>query len=149
MRRNPAREGVGAISKIVGSRRLSRRSFLARVTGGGIAFGAAALVSGCKDPEGEAGGGALTDCDSGKTADPAGQGRSGGRTGVSDNDGGPSADPAGCGSGDGPVTDSDRGRLSDPAGEGRGTSNITDRDTGFSADPIGRGRSTAPQSKRA
>lgn len=127
-----------------GGGRLSRRSFLARVTGGGIAIGAVALVTGCKDPEGEVESAGLTDCDEGPNADAAGKGRTGNHTGASDSDGGPNADPAGCGRGGGAVTDSDRGRQADPAGEGRGPARHSDRDTGFSADPIGRGRGPAP-----
>ena len=119
---------------------MSRRSFLSRVVGSTtLALGAGSLVTGCKDPEGENEQAGLTDCDGGPNADPAGQGRTGGRTGVSDSDSGPNADPAGCGNGNGPITDSDRGRFADPGGQGRGTERHTDRDVGFNADPIGRG----------
>ena len=121
--------------------RLSRRSFLFRVTGGAsLALGAGAVLTGCKDPEGEDGAAGLTDCDQGSEADPAGSGRTGNSTGVSDSDQGANADPAGCGRGGGSITDSDRGRFADPGGQGRGPERHTDRDTGFGADPIGRGR---------
>ena len=115
---------------------MSRRSFLARVTGGAtLALGAGALVTGCESRSG------LTDCDSGAEADEAGNGRTGNQTGYTDSDSGPNADPAGCGTGkEGGITDSDHGRYADPAGQGRGDDRATDRDMGFSADPIGRGR---------
>ncbi len=59
------------------TRRLSRRSFLARVAGGGVAFGALAAVAGDAAAQ-------ETDSDSGPKADAAGHGR--GRTGESDGD---------------------------------------------------------------
>ena len=68
------------------TRRLSRRSFLARVAGGVAAGGALGLVAG------EAPAFQVTDSDSGPRGDPAGRGR--GRTGESDGD---PADPAGYG----------------------------------------------------
>ena len=67
-------------------RRISRRSFMARVLGGAAAGGALTLVSG------EALAFQETDSDSGARADPAGRGR--GRTGESDGD---PSDPAGYG----------------------------------------------------
>jgi len=117
-------------------RRPARRSFLARV-GGGLALGAAALMSGCRTaPSG------LTDCDDGVNADARGNGRSG-RSGFTDSDAGANADRPGCGRGTqgASITDSDRGRLADPAGRGRGNAQrYSDNDIGLAADPIGRGR---------
>lgn len=148
-----------------GRRALTRRSFLARVSGGALGFGALGLVTGCtadiqnNSATGNSAGGnsaagnsmaGLTDCDTGPSADEAGQGRTGGRTGFSDTDSGASADPAGCGrpplaGAPAPVTDSDRGRLADPAGRGRGNANrYSDSDIGWNADPIGRGQRGAP-----
>jgi len=158
----PAR-GFSVISDHAFRRRIARRSFLARVSGGALGFGALALVSGCAPPAGndsssdngaagdKAAGNSgaragLTDCDAGPNADEAGQGRLGNRTGFSDTDSGANADPAGCGrpprpGAPAPVTDSDRGRLADPAGRGRGpAARYSDNDIGWSADPIGRGQ---------
>src|SRR4051812_30091711 len=75
------------------TRRLSRRSFLARVAGGAIVAGGALTMVGAP-----AGALQVTDSDRGPNADPAGRGR-----GVTDSDSGPNADPAGRGRG---VTDS-------------------------------------------
>lgn len=133
-------------------RRVSRRSFLARVSGGALAGGALALVTGCAVETSNNAAAAnqsagLTDCDSGPEADEAGQGRSGNRTGFSDEDSGANADQAGCGRPrkGAPVTDSDRGRLADPAGRGRGNAGrYSDSDMGWSADPIGRGSRGGP-----
>lgn len=113
-------------------RKLHRRSFLARVAGGGLAAGTLALV----------GGGARAQVTDRDPSDPVGRGRGGG-TGITDSDSGVGADPAGRGRGGGPrpgatgVTDSD---PTDAVGRGRGGSGITDSDSGPYADPRGRGR---------
>lgn len=129
-------------------RRPSRRSFLARVLGAGTAYGATALVSGAhaqhvrtwSATEAACASG-LTDSDSGRNADPAGNGR--GTGGVTDNDTGAEADPVGQGRGSksahGP-TDSDSGVEADPAGQGRGGRRMTDTDIGWGADRVGQGR---------
>lgn len=111
---------------IKSDRGLGRRAFMLGSFGG-----AAALAS---TPAS-----ALTDSDSGRYADPVGQGT---YTGVSDSDGGAYADPAGRGRRRRrrSVTDSDTGRYADPVGRGRGNSGITDADGGRYADPVGRGR---------
>jgi hypothetical protein len=129
-------------------RRPSRRSFLARVLGAGTAYGATALVSGAhaqhvrtwSATEAACASG-LTDSDSGRNADPAGNGR--GTGGVTDSDTGTEADPVGQGRGTGGVTDTDSGSEADPVGQGRGSKSahgITDSDSGASADPAGQGR---------
>ena len=110
------------------SRKLNRRSFLARVAGG-----AAALPLLAAPARGQ-----VTDNDTGFYADPAGSGR-----GVTDNDTGPDADLAGQGRGG--VTDNDSGRSADPPGNGRGRarracSGLTDSDGGVYADPVRCGR---------
>jgi hypothetical protein len=79
--------------------KLSRRSFLASVTGGAVALGAGAVVTGgvgAQQPSG------VTDNDTGRNSDPVGNGRGGsdragnGRA-CSDNDQGGRADPGGRG----------------------------------------------------
>ena len=141
------------------TRRLSRRSFLTRVTGGalmagsslaGIGKAGAAQVSDNDsgpgaDPAGRGRGSGFSDSDTGPGADPSGRGRgSGGRgsSGVSDNDTGPNGDPPGRGRGSGTgYSDSDSGPYADPSGRGRGRgTGISDNDTGTYADPAGRGR---------
>jgi hypothetical protein len=104
-------------------RKLSRRSFLARVAGGAVAGGAALTVLG-----GRAEALQITDRDPG---DPAN------RTGLTDQD---PSDRAG----NAPVrsracTDNDQGNNSDPAGRGRGNG-VTDNDRGSNADRAGCGR---------
>lgn len=110
------------------SRKLSRRSFFARVAGGAIAV---PLLAGRARAQ-------TTDSDTGFYADPAGSGR-----GLTDNDTGPDADLAGQGRGG--VTDNDSGASADPAGNGRGRrrracSGHTDNDGGVYADPVRCGR---------
>ncbi len=101
-----------------------------------------------------AGGGGVTDGDSGQWADPAGGGRGrprGVQTGLTDSDSGQWSDPAGGGRGHfgrggaSGLTDSDGGRWADPVGNGRGTARfsntgITDGDSGNWSDPVGGGR---------
>jgi hypothetical protein len=103
-------------------RKLSRRSFLARVAGGAVAGGAALTVLGTRAEA------QITDRDPG---DPAN------RTGLTDSD---PTDRAG----NAPVrrracTDNDQGNNSDPAGRGRGNG-VTDNDRGSNADRAGCGR---------
>ncbi|MFN2259653.1 MAG: hypothetical protein ABR601_07430 [Parasphingopyxis sp.] len=109
------------------TRRISRRSFLARVSGGAIGAGSFLTLTGCAT--------ASTDAD---PYDPVGGGRRG-RGGYTDADTGPYADPSGRGRGRGGITDGDTGRYADPAGRGRSGA-CSDTDTGRHADPIGRGR---------
>ena len=104
-------------------RKLSRRSFLARVAGGAVAGGAALTVLG-----GRAQAMQITDRDAG---DPAN------RTGLTDSD---PSDRAG----NAPVrrracTDNDQGNNSDRPGQGRGNG-VTDNDRGSNADQPGCGR---------
>jgi hypothetical protein len=104
-------------------RKLSRRSFMARVAGGAVAGGGALVILG-----GQARALQISDRD---PTDPAN------RTGLTDSD---PSDPAG----NAPVrargcTDNDRGNNSDPAGRGRGNG-ITDNDRGSNADRAGCGR---------
>ena len=104
--------------------KIGRRSFLTLVTGGAIAFGAAATVtSGAAFAQ-------VTDSDTGSSADPAGRGR--GSSGLTDSDSGSYADTAGRGRGG-----SGGSGGSDRAGGG---SRCSDTDTGGRADPGGRGR---------
>ena len=108
-------------------RKLSRRSFLARVAGGAVAGGAALTVLG-----GRAEALQITDRDPG---DPAN------RTGLTDQD---PSDPAGNAPRRGGnrirgCTDNDRGNNSDPAGNGRGNG-VTDNDRGTNSDPARCGR---------
>lgn len=116
-------------------RHLTRRSFLARVSGGLVAGGALALIDGAPRARAQTGPfTGVTDSDSGAAADNAGHGRGPGgnrygqppqpqrQTGYSDSDSGPNADPSGAGrrgvrTG---VTDSD---PTDPYGNGRGSLN--------------------------
>jgi len=129
------------------TRKLSRRSFLARVAGGAVAGGAALTVLGetaqagqtDTDPGDPVGGGrtGVTDNDSGSNADRAGYGRGRRRSGITDGDPG---DPVGNGRGRSGITDNDRGSHADPAGNGRGRRSCSDSDRGSHADPIGRGR---------
>jgi hypothetical protein len=105
--------------------RVSRRSFIRRVTGAIAASGALGLISG------EAGAWqppytGITDHDTGSNSDNAGYGR--GNRGASDNDRGPNADPVG------------RGRRG-ASGNGRGgATGYSDNDSGPNADPSGQGR---------
>ena len=129
-------------------RRLSRRSFLARVVGAGV--GASMLVPTVARAQRE-----ITDGDSGSLADPPGRGRGRGGepTGLTDSDSGNMADPAGSGRGRGycpGTTDSDSGPDADPAGSGRRPpsgwrSGVTDSDSGAEADPAGNGRGRMPR----
>ncbi|MGE0046237.1 MAG: hypothetical protein AB7J28_07545 [Hyphomonadaceae bacterium] len=137
------------------SKRLNRRSFMARVAGGAAAAGALATVVGAsnaraqnytgqsdRDPTDPGGYGrtGVTDSDRGQGADRVGYGR-GDRSGCSDTD---PTDPAGngrnCSRADqSGLTDTD---PTDPAGNGRGgsrgaQSGITDTDP---TDPAGNGR---------
>lgn len=103
-------------------RKLSRRSFLARVAGGAVAGGAALTVIGSRAQA------QVTERDPGDAAN---------RTGLTDND---PSDPAG----NAPVrrracTDNDQGSNSDRPGQGRGTG-VTDNDTGSNSDRPGCGR---------
>ena len=108
------------------SRKVSRRSFMARVVGGTVVGGGALVALGGTakalqitdgDPGDPANRTGLTDSDSG---DRAGNGR--GRTAryraCSDNDSGSNADAAGAGRGNG-RSDSDSGNGSDRPGCGR------------------------------
>lgn len=109
-------------------RKLSRRSFMARVVGGAVAGGGALVVLG-----GRASAVQITDADTGPNSDPAN------RTGLTDSD---SGDRAGNGQGSRrsrPCTDSDTGPNSDQAGNGRGNG-VTDRDSGPNSDRPGCGR---------
>ncbi|MGQ0659647.1 hypothetical protein [Sphingosinicella sp.] len=102
------------------TRKLNRRSFLAKVAGGAaIGGGALAVIAPAAAQTG------ITDRDPG---DRVGYGRGGG-TGLTDADSGPGADPAGRG----------RGASGPPRGVGEHTG-VTDADTGSSADPPQRGR---------
>lgn len=138
--------------------KLSRRSFLARVSGGALTTGALGIVTG----QAWARQTRYTDSD---PNDPVGAGRGGAGsdvyTGVTDADGGPNADPIGGGRGitQAPgrnrtgLTDSDTGSTADAAGygmRGGGRSGITDTDSGANADPIGSGRGggTGPLGQR-
>ena len=111
-------------------RKISRRSFLATVTG--VAAGGGAFLTFGR----EAGALQVTDSD---PSDPVGRGRGGSRSGVTDSD---PSDPVGNGRGGGArrsgVTDSD---PSDPVGNGRGggrpRSGCSDSDP---TDPGGDGR---------
>src|SRR5688500_20016105 len=95
------------------TRKVSRRSFLTQVAGGGVALGAIAVVGG--EAIAQTG---VTDSDTGSGADRAGNGRGTGRT---DSD---PTDRAGQGRGATGITDGD---PTDRAGNGRG-SGRTDRD---------------------
>ena len=93
-------------------RKISRRSFMARVAGGAVVGGGAMMLvtdsarafqvsdADPVDPAGRGRGGpgnrirGCTDGDRGTTADPAGHGRGNNRT---DSDSGPGSDPARCG----------------------------------------------------
>ena len=101
------------------TRKLSRRSFLRRVGGSALGAGSFLALTGCAttgysdhDPYDPVGGGygrrngrGYSDNDSGRYADPPGQGR---RGGYSDND---PTDPVGRGRGEpGGYTDNDSGR---------------------------------------
>ena len=111
-------------------RKLSRRSFMARVVGGAV-LGGSALALG-----GRASAFQVTDADTGPNSDPAN------RTGVTDSDTGSGADRPGNGQGtrrSRPCTDSDSGPNADQAGNGRGNG-VTDSDTGPNSDRPGCGR---------
>lgn len=122
------------------TRKLNRRSFMARVAGGVAAVGALGLVA--TDEAGAVQSG-CTDSDSGPNSDSPGYGRScgGRRTGCTDSDSGPNSDPPGGGHcRSRPVrartgcTDRDGGRYADGVGYGRhcgrrsGYTGLTDRD---------------------
>ena len=136
---------------------LCRRSFLVQVTGGVLAAGAGALISGDAKAQTYTG---VSDADGGAYADRAGYGRSGGAragsSGLTDNDSSGAADPVGNGRGSGGtgaqgISDQGGGAMADPAGRGRGgtsgtgASGYTDTDSGAVADPAGRGRGPAAQ----
>src|SRR5580765_660382 len=120
------------------TRKVSRRSFMARIMGGVAAGGALGIIGGearAWQPPYTG----ITDNDTGSNSDNTGYGRGGNRA-VSDNDSGPDADPAGHGR-------NTRGRVqprtgitdrdaSDPSGGGRGgSSGYSDNDSGPNADP--------------
>jgi hypothetical protein len=89
-------------------RKLSRRSFMARVAGGAVvAGGALVAMSGPAHAQ-------VTDADQGPNSDPPGRGR--GNVHIS-----------GC-------TDADQGTMADQAGNGRGNRR-SDSDSGRNADP--------------
>lgn len=123
-------------------RPLTRRSFLARVAGGGVALGAAGLT-GCAT-------GPYTGATDSDPFDAVGHGRTpvygggGYVSGCSDSDGGVYADPAGrgqrCAVSSG-CSDADSGPYADPGGQGRrcggyepGYTGFTDADSGPYAD---------------
>ena len=117
--------------KIVTIPRVRRRRLLSLV--GGALVGAAAVATGFVPSRSHA----LTDNDSGRSADPVRGGRG---SGITDNDSGRYADSVGGGRGTG-VTDNDSGRNSDLAGAGRGRfTGLTDVDSGRYADAGGGGR---------
>jgi hypothetical protein len=112
-------------------RKLSRRSFMARVVGGAVAGGGALVVL-----NGSAGAMQASDSDSGQNADQPGHGY----TGVTDNDTGNNSDRPnhgrsaprrvqGC-------SDNDSGSNADAAGNGRGNG----RSDSDSSDPANCGR---------
>ena len=107
-------------------RKLSRRSFMARVVGGAVIGGGALAALGGKAEALQ-----ITDRDPG---DPAN------RTGLTDRD--PTDRPGNGGGGrrSRPCSDSDSGPNSDPGGNGRGNG-VTDSDTGPNSDRPGCGRS--------
>ncbi len=128
--------------------KLSRRSFLHRVSSGALAFGPMGVITGHAYARQTSG---VTDSDNGANADPFGNGRGTG-TGITDSDLGPSADPAGQGRGVAAphysgITDADGGPNADPLGNGRGSSSapgrnrtgLTDSDAGSTADAPGYG----------
>jgi hypothetical protein len=116
-------------------RTISRRSFLATVSGAAVAGGGLVAIGG------EAGAAQVTDSD---PSDPVGRGRGGPRSGVTDRDPG---DPISRGRGStgggtrSGVTDSD---PSDPIGNGRGRGGGNSARTGLTdsdpSDPVGNGR---------
>jgi len=123
--------------------KLSRRSFLHRVSSGALALGPMGVITGQAYARQTSG---VTDSDSGASADPFGNGRGTG-TGITDSDLGPSADPVGRGRGTSQrnysgITDADGGPNADPLGNGRGSSSapgrnrtgLTDSDSGSTAD---------------
>ena len=71
-------------------RKLSRRSFMARVVGGAVIGGGAIAALG-----GRASAFQVTDADTGPNSDPAN------RSGITDSDTGPTSDRPGCGRGGG------------------------------------------------
>lgn len=120
------------------TRKLNRRSFMAKVAGGVAAVGALGLVA---TDEAQAVQSGCTDSDAGPNSDSPGYGRSCGnrrRTGCTDSDTGPNSDPPGGGHCRSRVrprtgcTDSDSGRYADAPGHGRHCgrprTGITDRD---------------------
>ncbi len=108
------------------TRKLNRRSFMAKVAGGVAAVGALGVLA---TDEAQAVQSGCTDSDSGPNSDSPGYGRSCGnrrRTGCTDSDTGPNSDPPGNGRCNSrPVrnrtgcTDSDGGRYADGVGYGR------------------------------
>ena len=150
-------------------RSANRRSFLARVAGGGAAFGALGLLGASAGAQNTRYSG-VTDCDAGNGADRPGYG-TGVRNQFTDSDTGPGSDPRcrGRGSNTGAnsgtqygtqytgCSDSDYGQYGDPGGYGRACrglppnqyaprrSGCTDRDPGGTGDPIGNGRHCTPR----
>jgi len=126
-------------------RKLSRRSFITRVTGGGVLAGSLASVAGALGPT-------YTGINDADPTDLVGYGDSPTGTRISDSD---NSDARGYGNrGTSGETDADDGNERDPAGAGRGPSQsgnnpnrrpitgVSDADTGSTADPRGRGRGT-------
>ena len=125
-------------------RKLSRRSFLARVAGGAIIGGGALAV--IAEP---ASAHPISDND---PTDAVGAGRGTGTWPYSDVDEGQGSDPAGRAGRLGHYTDTDRGATADRAQHGRRITDrdpgdpanyrrtVTDRDAAPNADPPGRGR---------
>ena len=112
-------------------RKLSRRSFMARVVGGAVAGGGALVVM-----KGSAEAMQVSDSDSGQNADAPGRGY----TGISDSDSGNNSDRPNHGR-QGPrriqgCTDNDTGSSADAANNGRGNGR-SDSDSG---DPANCGR---------
>lgn len=111
------------------TRRLNRRSFMARVAGGLAASGGALLLLLAPKATAQP----VTDSD---PTDPVGGGRGG--TGVTDRD---PTDPAGRGRGGGSgVTDSDLGANADPVGRGRGSGGRAAYQDSDNSDPVGYAR---------
>lgn len=115
------------------TRKLSRRSFLATVSGAAVTGGALAVFGS------EAGAMQVTDADPG---DPVGRGRGGTRSGVTDRDPSDASGRGRGGSGGNARTGVTDGDPTDPVGHGRGgsaaRSGCSDSDP---SDPSGNGRS--------
>ena len=112
--------------------RIHRRSFLAQVAGGGLGFGAMAVIGTARAQE--AGSRMAVDADPGDPARPA-------PASPYDSDSGQYGDNTNLG-GMGRVTDTDTGPKADPVRHGRGrrASQTTDSDAGPNADAVGHGR---------